>query len=76
MAAMADQLLDYPRHVEIERRLRQQPRVWEPWVALDDKDYWFKPVLSNLVLCDANTGMDDAVGCCAANKAAGRILGW
>ena len=58
---LLDVIGPYPRHVEIEGWLRQQQRVWEPWIALDDKAYWFKPFLSNLVLCDATTGLDLAV---------------
>lgn len=52
---------NYPRHVEVEGWLRHANRVWERWVALDDRDYWFRPFLPNLVLCDPATGIDDAV---------------
>ncbi len=48
----------YVRQIEIEGWLRQQQnRVWESWIALDDKAYWFRPFLPNLVLCDASTGL-------------------
>ena len=47
----------YLRQIEIEGFLRQQNRVWESWIALDDKAHWFRPFLPNLVLCDAKTGL-------------------
>lgn len=52
---------NYPRHVEVEGWLRQANRNWEDWVALDDRGYWFRPFLANLVLCDPDTGMDEIV---------------
>ena len=52
---------NYPRHVEVEGWLRQTNRVWERWVALDDRDYWFSPFLPNLVRCDPAIGIDDVV---------------
>jgi hypothetical protein len=51
----------YPRHVEVEGWLRQANRVWERWVVLDDRDYWFRPFLPNLVWCDPTIGIDDVV---------------
>ena len=51
----------YLRHVEIEGWLRQQQRAHEPWIALDDRAYWFKPFIPNLVQCDGNTGLDEQV---------------
>ena len=58
---LIDVIGQYPRHVEVEGWLRQQQRVWEPWIALDDKAYWFKPFLANLVQCDGGTGLDETV---------------
>ena len=48
----------YVRQVKIEGWLRQANRVWEPWVALDDKPYWFRPFLPNLVCCDPQVGLN------------------
>ena len=50
----------YQRHVEIEGWLRRTQRVWEPWIALDDKSYLFKPFLKNLVR-SKNAGLDEEV---------------
>lgn len=47
----------YFRHVEVEAWLRASGRPWEQWVALDDRHYWFRPFLPNLVRCDASTGL-------------------
>lgn len=47
----------YPRHVEVEGYLRQSGKPWQEWVALDDRGYWFKPFLRNLVRCDPAVGM-------------------
>jgi len=58
---LVDVLGNYPRHVEIEGWLRQSNRIWERWLAIDDRPYWFKPFLSNLVVCDTETGIDDEV---------------
>lgn len=51
----------YPRHIEIEGWRRQSGRVWEPWVALDDRAYWFRPFLENLIRCDPAVGIDDQI---------------
>jgi len=58
---LIDVIGQYPRHVEVEGWLRQQGRVWESWIALDDRAYWFKPFLPNLVHCDSSTGLDEKV---------------
>ena len=58
----------YPRQVEIEGWLRQQGRVWESWIALDDRAYWFKPFLPNLVRCDSSTGLDEKVASTLRHK--------
>lgn len=60
----------YPRHVEIEGWLRQHQRVWEAWVALDDRPYWFKPFLPNLVKCESTVALDEAVALQLRNKLA------
>ncbi len=51
----------YVRQVEIEGWLRASGRPWEQWIAIDDKAYWFKPFLSNLVSCNSWIGLDDVV---------------
>ena len=50
---------NFPRQVEIEGWRRKSGRIWEPWVAIDDRPYWFRPFLKNLILCDSATGLDD-----------------
>lgn len=53
----------YVRQVEIEGWLRASERPWEIWIAIDDKAYWFKPFLPNLIISDARFGLanDDVV---------------
>ncbi|MFZ6774829.1 HAD domain-containing protein [Undibacterium sp. SXout7W] len=51
----------YVRQVEIEGWLRASGRPWEQWVAIDDKPYWFRPFLPNLVKCDSQVGLCDSV---------------
>lgn len=54
-------LIGYPRQLEIETWLRENRNSWEQWVALDDRSYWFRPFLSNLVVCDPTRGLDEVV---------------
>ncbi|HYD61693.1 MAG TPA: HAD domain-containing protein [Noviherbaspirillum sp.] len=54
----------YVRQAEIEAWLRQASRAWEPWVALDDQPWLFKPFLPHLVRSDPATGLTAEV--CAA----------
>jgi Swiss Army Knife RNA repair-like protein len=44
-------------------RLPQNRRAGPAWIAIDDRDYWFRPGCGNLLLTDATTGFgpDDAV---------------
>ena len=49
----------YPRQVEIEGWLRMSGKPWQDWVALDDRPYWFRPFLKNLVRCDPRTGLTE-----------------
>jgi hypothetical protein len=49
----------YVRQAEVLGWLIQAQRAWEPWVALDDKHYLFKPFLPNLVKCDPAQGLTD-----------------
>lgn len=51
----------YVRQVEIEGWLRTSGRPWEKWIAIDDKAYWFKPFLPNLIISDARFGLADDV---------------
>lgn len=62
----------YPRHAEINTWLRKNSQPWINWVAVDDKSYWFKPFLKNLVICDSNTGLTDGVALQLKRKLAGR----
>lgn len=61
----------YPRHVEVEGYLRQSGMPWQDWVALDDRAYWFKPFLRNLVRCDPMSGMTPEVADLLRIKLAG-----
>ncbi|WP_165973749.1 HAD domain-containing protein [Paucimonas lemoignei] len=56
---LQDVVGNFPRHVEIEGWRRQSGRIWEPWVVIDDRPYWFRPFLKNLIVCDPATGIDD-----------------
>jgi len=58
----------YRRHVEIEGYLRRSGKPWQDWVALDDKAYWFKPFLRNLVRCDSTIGMTPEIAESLRNK--------
>jgi hypothetical protein len=49
----------YVRQVEIEGWLRASGRPWEKWIAIDDKAYWVKPFLPNLVRTDVRFGLND-----------------
>lgn len=51
----------YVRQVEIEGWLRASGWSWEQWAAIDDKAYWFRPFLPNLVRCDSRFGFDENV---------------
>ena len=51
----------YVRQAEIEAWLRQAGRTWEPWIALDDQPWLFRPFLPNLVRSDPATGLTEAV---------------
>lgn len=61
VAHLIDVVGSYVRQVEIEGWLREHRRPWEPWVALDDRHYLFRPFLPNLVRCNPQTGMDAQV---------------
>jgi hypothetical protein len=54
-------LVPYPRHAEIDAWLKSSGRSSSQWVAIDDRNYWFKPFLSNLIVCDATTGLTETV---------------
>ena len=61
--------LSYDRQWECEAWLRKK-QVWLPqnqragaaWIAIDDREYWFRPGCGNLLLTDGDTGfgLDDA----------------
>lgn len=55
--ATPDSLFAYPRHREIEAWLRTNRPPGTAWVALDDRAYWFKPFLKNLLVTDPGTGL-------------------
>lgn len=52
-----DSLFAYRRHREIEAWLRANRPPGTTWVALDDRAYWFKPFLKNLLATDPETGL-------------------
>jgi len=49
------------RQHEIERYLHNADQALFPWIALDDMADQFVSGLSNLVLCDMDTGLDDCM---------------
>ena len=51
--------IGYQRHVEIEGWIRRTGEPWQPWVAIDDKPYLYKPFLKNLIKTDSLTGFDE-----------------
>ncbi|TAL84012.1 MAG: hypothetical protein EPN74_12755 [Rhodanobacter sp.] len=51
----------YVRQAEIEAWLRHAGRTWEPWVALDDQPWLFRPFLPNLLRSDPVTGLTEEV---------------
>ena len=61
---------DYSRQWECEAWLRSE-RVWlpqdrrldSPWIAIDDRDDWFRPDCTNLLATNSQTGFtpDDAI---------------
>lgn len=55
--ATPDSLFAYPRHREIVAWLRANRPPGTTWVALDDRAYWFKPFLGNLLETDPETGL-------------------
>lgn len=60
------QLTDYAyssllRQNEIESWLEANAKPWHAWVALDDMSFEFTPFCPHLIVCDGETGMDDAV---------------
>ncbi|MDO8653473.1 MAG: HAD domain-containing protein [Undibacterium sp.] len=54
------EIIGYQRHAEIEGWLRQSGSPWQPWVAIDDKPYLFRPFLKNLVKTNSSAGFDTA----------------
>ncbi len=51
----------YHRHAECEQWLRIHDMADSPWVALDDRAYWFAPYCENLIACNSERGYDDDV---------------
>ncbi len=57
--ALAADIGQDPRHVEIMAWLEANAPQTATWFALDDREQWFAPGLSNLDLCLPRTGLDD-----------------
>ena len=49
----------YVRQAEIMTWLRDSGREYEPWVAIDDSEWFFAPGCWNLILVDTETGFND-----------------
>lgn len=49
-------LSNYQREWECTAWLRTHRHAWTPWLALDDRPYWFKPFSTNLMITDHKTG--------------------
>lgn len=52
-------LAGYRRQAEIQGWLNRYGRGWEPWVALDDQPWLFRPFLENLIRVRPETGLTD-----------------
>lgn len=57
LKALPDRLLAYQRHTECVAWMRKHHENPDAWLALDDRPYIFYPFCSNLVECDARTGL-------------------
>ncbi|MDO8767503.1 MAG: HAD domain-containing protein [Burkholderiaceae bacterium] len=53
-----DGLSNYQREWECIAWLRTHRYAWTPWLALDDRPYWFKPFTTNLMVTDHKTGFE------------------
>ncbi|WP_119157425.1 HAD domain-containing protein [Caldimonas tepidiphila] len=53
----------FPREAEVAMWLRGSDQPWQPWVALDDHAWLFRPFNDRVVLCDPYVGLteDDLV---------------
>lgn len=51
-----DGLSNYQREWECLAWLRTHRHAWTPWLALDDRQYWFKPFTPNLMQTNYKTG--------------------
>jgi hypothetical protein len=52
----------YIREMEIMVWLREAGREHEPWVAIDDSEWFFSPGCRNLILLDADIGFNEKAG--------------
>jgi hypothetical protein len=46
----------YPRQWECETWLRAHRTPGTPWLAIDDRAYWFRPFCKSLMIVDRDTG--------------------
>lgn len=53
------EVIGYQRHAEIEAWIRNSEMPWQPWIAVDDKPFLFKPFLPNLIKTNSSTGLDE-----------------
>lgn len=56
--SVSDTLFGYEREAECVAWLRQNDRVTEQWLALDDRAWNFRPFCKNLFLLDGRVGLD------------------
>jgi hypothetical protein len=54
--AAPDGLFLYPRQWECETWLRAHRPPGTPWLALDDRAYWFRPFCKSLMIVNRDTG--------------------
>lgn len=58
--AARDGLADYPREWECVTWLRTHRSQVTPWLALDDRYWWFRPGCPNLMVVDCNDGFTES----------------
>lgn len=49
----------FPREAEVNMWLRASEEPWQPWVALDDQPWLFRPFNERVVLCDPDAALTE-----------------
>ena len=53
-------LSEWPRQREIETWLHQNRTLTHPWIAIDDRPWWFESECPNLLVTDQTTGFTES----------------